>query len=267
MADSRHVNRMRAAMTAGTAIYGTASSIPHPQAIEQLAKGGIDWLFIDMQHGLATFSDLPGLCTMLRSYGVTALVRVPYDDYSVAQRALDAGAEGIIFPYIETAAEARRAVDACKYPPYGVRSFGPFWSPYGADIEWANDQVLCIAMIESVTAMGRVDDILTTPGLDGLFIGPNDLSISMGNGPSMASLYGVTADGQDPANPALMKGLETIREAAHRHGKWVGLQVATGAAAASAFNEGFNFVGISGDTSYLADACGSEIASARKATR
>lgn len=263
MGNSRPVNRMRAAMTNGTATFGTASSIPHPQAIEQLAKGGIDWLFIDMQHGLATFADLPALCAMLRAYDVTPLVRVPYDDYSVAQRALDAGAEGIIFPYVETAAEARRAVDACKYPPLGVRSFGPYWSPYGADIAWANCQVLCIAMIESVTAMGRVDEILQTPGLDGLYIGPNDLSISMGHGPSMASLYGVTAGGRDPANPELIGGLDTIKEAAHRHGRWVGLQVATGQAAANASEEGFDFVGVAGDTSLLADACGAEIAAAR----
>jgi 4-hydroxy-2-oxoheptanedioate aldolase len=267
MENRLYVNRLRAAMTSGHAAFGTASAIPHPMAIEQTAKSGIEWLFIDMQHGLATFADLPPLFATLRSYGVTPIVRVPYDDYSGAQRALDAGAEGIIFPYIETAHEARRAVDACKYPPIGIRSFGPYWSPYGADLERANDQVLCIAMIESVAAMGRVDEILATPGLDALYIGPNDLSISLGNGPSMASLYSVTPNDGETTSRKLIDALESIRDAAHRHGKWVGLQVATGSAAAAAFNEGFDFVGIGGDTSFLASGCEAEVSVARHATR
>lgn len=261
------VNAMRRAMERGEAAFGTAVAIPHPMAIEQVAKCGITWLFIDMQHGLATFADLPGLCSMLRRHGVTPIVRVPYDDYSGAQRALDAGAEGIIFPYIESADEARRAVAACKYPPVGIRSFGPYWSPYGADIAHANGQVLCIAMIESVDAMDRVDDILATPGLDALFIGPNDLSISMGDGPSMTSLYAVAGTSGTPAHDALMTNVATIRDAAHRHGKWAGLQVATGAAAASAFDSGLDFVGIGGDTSFLESGCRAEVSAARSASR
>lgn len=261
------VNGMRQAMARGATAFGTSIAIPHPMAVEQVAKSGITWLFIDMQHGLATFADLPGLCAMLRTYGVTPIVRVPYDDYSGAQRALDAGAEGVIFPYIESPEEARRAVAACKYPPVGIRSFGPYWSPYGADIAHANEQVLCIGMIESVSAMSRVDEILQTPGLDGLFIGPNDLSISMGNGPAMASLYGVSASGESTGGSALMEGIAAIREAAHRHGRWVGLQVATGAAAASAFDEGMDFVGIGGDTSFLAAGCDLELSAALSASR
>jgi 4-hydroxy-2-oxoheptanedioate aldolase len=256
------VNGMRSAMARGAAAFGTAIAIPHPMAIEQVAKSGITWLFIDMQHGLATFADLPGLCAMLRTYGVTPIVRVPYDDYSGAQRALDAGAEGVIFPYIETPEEARQAVAACKYPPVGIRSFGPYWSPYGADIAHANEQILCIGMIESVDAMGRVDEILATPGLDALFIGPNDLSISMGNGPAMASLYGVSATGESQDGAPLMAAIASIRDAAHRHGTWVGIQVASGAAAASAFDEGMDFVGIGGDTSFLAAGCEQELAAA-----
>ena len=145
----------------------------------------------DLQHGLTTFATLPEMCFLLKSFGVTPLVRVPYEDNAGAQRALDAGAEGVIFPYIESSADARKAASACRYPPQGISAFGPYRAPFGADIVSANEQVLCLPMIEYLGAMDRLDEILATDGVDGVFIGPNDLSISLGGGPVMASLYAV----------------------------------------------------------------------------
>jgi len=258
-----HRGRLRRLLQAGTTAFGTATALPHPFAMEQVAKCGFDWLFIDMQHGLSTYRDLPELCMTLHRFGVTPLVRVPYGDNSGAQRALDAGAEGIIFPYIEDAAGAREAAIACRYPPEGIRSFGPYRAPYGADLPLANSDVLCLVMIESVGGLQHVDEITSTPGVDGVFVGPNDLSISMGGGPIMASLYAV--DGGPARVPeAFSQALSTIVQVARRNGKFAGIQVGTGAAAASAAQDGFDYVGIGGDTAFLQSGGEAALAEARR---
>lgn len=259
-----HRGRLRSLLQAGTTAYGTATALPHPFAMEQVAKCGFDWLFIDMQHGLSTYRDLPELCMTLHRHGVTPLVRVPFGDNSGAQRALDAGAEGIIFPYIEDTAGAHEAAISCRYPPEGIRSFGPYRAPYGADLALANSDVLCLVMIESVGGLQNVDEITRTPGVDGVFVGPNDLSISMGGGPIMASLYGV--DGGPARVPeAFSEALHTIVQAAHRNGRFAGIQVGTGTAAASAAREGFDYVGIGGDGDFLQSGGQAALAEARKA--
>lgn len=259
----QHRGRLRSLLQAGTTAYGTATALPHPFAMEQVARSGFDWVFIDMQHGLATYRDLPELCMTLRTHGVTPLVRVPYADNSGAQRALDAGAEGIIFPYIEDADGAREAAIACRYPPEGIRSFGPYRAPYGADLPLANADVLCLVMIESTGGLARVDEITRTPGVDGVFVGPNDLSISMGGGPIMANLYAV--EGAASAVPAAFEqALATIVRVAQGNGKFAGIQVGTGVAAASAARDGFDYVGIGGDTAFLGSGAQAELADARR---
>jgi 4-hydroxy-2-oxoheptanedioate aldolase len=253
----RHYGRLRTLLAEGTVGFGTACSIPHPFALEQLAGVGFDWVFIDMQHGMSTYADLPGLCLLLRASGVTPLVRVPYEDNSGAQRALDAGAEGVIFPYVENASDAERAASACRYPPRGTRSFGPFRSPFGADIEFANEQVLCFPMIESAGALQHLDEILATPGVDGVFVGPNDLSISMGGGPVMAELYAVEGGGATATGYS--EAMASIRDGAARHGKFAGIAVASGEAAVRAAKDGYHFVGIGGDTGFLQSAASAEL--------
>ncbi len=245
-----HRGRLRSLIESGSAAYGTATALPHPFSMEQVARSGFDWVFIDMQHGLATYRDLPELCLILRHHAVTPLVRVPFEDYSGAQRALDAGAEGIIFPYIEDVEGALRAAAACRYPPEGIRSFGPYRAPYGADLSAANADLLCLVMIESVGGLANVDMITRTPGVDGVFVGPNDLSISLGGGPIMADLYAVA--GQDSSVPeSFQEALSTICGTAKANGRFSGIQVGSGVAAAQAAKAGFDYVGIGGDTAFL----------------
>jgi len=258
-----HRGRLRSLLSKGSTAFGTAIALPHPYAVEQIAKSGFDWVFIDMQHGLSTYHDLPGLCLILRQHGVTPLVRVPYEDNSGAQRALDAGAEGIIFPYIEDAASARAAAISCRYPPEGIRSFGPYRAPYGADLPLANEDLLCLVMIESVGGLENVDAITRTPGVDGVFIGPNDLSISLGGGPIMANLYAL-GGGQTPVSPKFQDALTTIASTAHANGKYAGIQVGTGHAAAQAASAGFDYVGIGGDTAFMQAGGEAELANAKK---
>ena len=257
-----HQGHLRSLLSKGTTAFGTATALPHPFAMEQVAKSGFDWVFIDMQHGLSTYRDLPELCMILRTHGVTPLVRVPFEDNSGAQRALDAGAEGIIFPYIEDTEGARQAAISCRYPPEGIRSFGPYRAPFGADLPHANSQLLCFVMIESVGGLENVDAITRTPGVDGVFIGPNDLSISLGGGPIMANLYAVSGP-QAAVPPSFQAALDTIASTARANGKYVGIQVGTGAAAAQAAAAGFDYVGIGGDTAFLQAGGEAELAAAR----
>lgn len=258
----QHRGRLRSLLRAGTTAFGTATALPHPFGMEQIAKSGFDWVFIDLQHGLATYRDLPELCMVLRTHQVTPLVRVPYGDNSGAQRALDAGAEGIIFPYIESSAEAHAAAISCRYPPEGIRSFGPYRAPYGADLEAANDDLLCLVMIESMGGLERVDEITRTPGVDGVFVGPNDLSISMGTGPIMANLYSV--GGAETKIPeAFTEALRTIVQVAKGNGKFSGIQVGSGAAVSGAQECGFDYIGMGGDTAFMQSGGESELARAR----
>lgn len=260
---TQHRGRLRRLLQEGTTAFGTACALPHPFAMEQVAKSGFDWVFIDMQHGLSTYRDLPELCMVLRRHGVTPLVRVPFEDTSGAQRALDAGAEGIIFPYIEDAAGAREAAIACRYPPEGIRSFGPYRAPYGADLALANADLLCLVMIESVGGLEQVDAITRTPGVDGVFVGPNDLSISLGGGPIMANLYAL--DGQQAEVPAnFQQALNTILTTAKANGKFAGIQVGTGSAATQAAEAGFDYIGIGGDTAFIQSGGEAELSKAGK---
>jgi len=258
-----HHGRLRSLLSQGATAFGTVVGVPHPFSVEQLAKSGFDWVFIDMQHGLSTYHDLPGLIMVLRQYGVTPLVRIPFEDNSGAQRALDAGAEGVIFPYIESVEAAHAAATSCRYPPEGIRSFGPYRSPYGSDIRRANDDLLCLVMIESADGLKNVDAITKTPGVDGVFVGPNDLSISLGGGPVMSSIYAV--EGEGAGMPAgFQQALSTIASTAKANGKFSGIQVATGASAPLAAQSGFDYVGIGGDTSFLQWGGESELAVAKR---
>lgn len=258
-----HRGRLRFLLSQRTTAFGTVVGVPHPFAVEQVAKSGFDWVFIDMQHGLSTYHDLPGLILILRQHGVTPLVRIPFEDNSGAQRALDAGAEGVIFPYIESIEGAHAAAISCRYPPEGIRSFGPYRSPYGADIRLANEDLLCLVMIESANGLKNVDAITKTPGVDGVFVGPNDLSISLGGGPVMSSIYAV--EGQEVGMTAeFQEALRTITSTAKANGRFSGIQVATGASAPLAAQAGFDYVGIGGDTSFLQWGGESELAVAKR---
>ena len=237
--------------------------VPHLFAVEQVAKSGLDWVFIDMQNGLSTYHDLPGLILILRQHGVAPLVRIPFEDNSGAQRALDAGAEGIIFPYIEDTEAAHAAAISCRYPPEGIRSFGPYRAPYGADIRLANEDLLCLVMIESANGLKNVDAITKTPGVDGVFVGPNDLSISLGGGPVMSSIYAVEGQGVG-MTAEFQEALRTIASTAKANGKFSGIQVASGASAPLAAQSGFDYDDVRGVTSSLQWGGESELAVAKR---
>jgi 2-keto-3-deoxy-L-rhamnonate aldolase RhmA len=147
----------------------------------------LDFVWIDMEHNALTLEAVQGHIMATQSSDTTAIVRVPSHDPALIKTVLDIGADGIIVPNVRTPDEARRAVEACRYPPLGIRGYGPRRpSNYGrmggaAFCKAANEAVLAIAQIEHIDAVRSIDEILAVPGLDSIVFGPNDLSGSMGH--------------------------------------------------------------------------------------
>jgi 4-hydroxy-2-oxoheptanedioate aldolase len=153
---------------------------------ELLAASAFDYLCVDLQHGLATPAELPAMLQAMRAAGRAPLVRPAWNDPVHVMRALDTGAAGVIVPMIGGPEEAARAVAASRFPPAGIRSWGPMWGHVRADGALPPDAqdaaVLCLVMVETQDAVDALDDIVAVPGVDGIYIGPNDLALGTGHG-------------------------------------------------------------------------------------
>jgi 4-hydroxy-2-oxoheptanedioate aldolase len=165
----------------GTAVNGWLH-IPSSWSAEVMAHAGWDSVTIDLQHGLAGYQAAVTMLQAIATTDAVPLARSTWNDPAQIMRLLDAGAYGIICPMINTRAEAESFVGACRYPPLGYRSLGPTRAAVyaGADYaQQANDTVVTLAMVETQQALDNLEDILTTPGLDGVFVGPGDLLLSL----------------------------------------------------------------------------------------
>jgi len=174
---------LKSRWASGEVTLGAWCMIPEPLTAEALGRAGFDWVLVDMQHGCM---DYERALNMIRAIDLTPaqpIVRVPWNDPGIIGRMLDAGSLGIVIPMIQTAEDARRAVDACLYPPKGRRSFGPVRVGQrdgpGYFME-ANERIAVIPMIETPEALANVEKIAAVPGVDALFVGPFDLSIALG---------------------------------------------------------------------------------------
>ncbi|MCP4084507.1 MAG: aldolase [Actinomycetia bacterium] len=193
-------HRLRNLWNEDTAGYGAFLWYTDAQVSEDAAGAGFDYLVVDMQHGLPGNNELAPMLRAMAPFDVTPIVRVPVNEPGVIGRALDLGALGVIIPMVNTAEETAAAVDACRYTPQGSRSFGPTraGSLYGRDYaSTANDQVLCIPMIETREAVENADAILSVPGVDAAYIGPSDLSLTLGLPPGGDSTEQVFVDAID----------------------------------------------------------------------
>lgn len=189
---------------------GAWCMIPSSLTAEILAKGGFDWVLVDMQHGCMDYQVAAEMIRAIDLAGVTPIVRVPWNEPGIIGRMLDAGAMGIVAPMINSVAEAQRLVAACLYPPHGSRSLGPIrvgvrdGSGY---VPGANKRIAVIPMIETAEALAAVEDIAAVPGVDALFVGPFDLSFSLGLPP-----------GDNDGKPAFDDALSRINQAARANG-------------------------------------------------
>lgn len=190
-------NRVRELIRAGRPAIGGWIATPSPITGELFGTLGFDAVAIDLQHALIDLAACFGLLHAISSTPAAPFVRVSGNHFAEINKVLDAGAYGVICPLVNSVEEAQRFVDAVRYPPAGTRSYGPARGLlYGGDdyFERAGDTVIALAMVETRQSLASLDAILAVEGLDGIFIGPNDLAISLGLGPGADWRHGALAD-------------------------------------------------------------------------
>jgi 4-hydroxy-2-oxoheptanedioate aldolase len=191
-------------------IVGIWQQFPLPMVSRLLARGGWDWVILDMQHGSLGTETVYECIHTLADCGTTPIVRTSIGATSEVQRALDLGARGVVVPMVNFLAEAQAMAAAAKYPPLGCRSFGgdSHWH-YGDDyFERANTETLLLVQVEHIDAVNAVESIMAAPGVDGCFIGPTDLALSMGLG-----------RGDYDQHPDHRAAIARTLAACHQHGK------------------------------------------------
>jgi 4-hydroxy-2-oxoheptanedioate aldolase len=230
-------------------------TLPSSFSAEIFAHAGFDWLCVDMQHGLI---DYQVAVTMLQAISTTdtiPLVRVPWNEPGIIMKSLDAGAYGVIIPMVNSRAEAEAAVAACRYAPKGIRSYGPIRAPYYAGRDYfthADETVLCIVMIETKEAVERLDDILSVPGIDAAYIGPADLSVSLGLPPA-----------SDHDEPLFTDAIERILDGCRRQKVVPGAHAGNVATARKRIEQGFLMVEMCDDANALARTAAADLKALR----
>jgi 4-hydroxy-2-oxoheptanedioate aldolase len=226
-----------------------------------MARMGFDWLVVDMEHTAQNAALMADMVATIADAGTSApIVRVPANSVEWFKWALDAGAWGVIVPMVNSREEALRVVECAKYPPLGARSIGGAFGPYGFGItSWpeyarvANDEILVAVQIESAQALEHLDDILSVPGMDVAFVGPNDLHAQLGLTPST-----------EGAEPAFVEALERIKAAAQKHHLALGIFSGGGLAAAERVRQGFQMVSVTSDMSSMIGAATQHLRVARE---
>lgn len=254
-------NRLKALWAEGKPTINGWCSIGNPFTAEIMAAQGFDSVTVDMQHGALDYSALLPMLQAMQASGATLMARVPWLEPGIIMKALDAGAFGIICPMVNTAEEAARFVSYLRYPPLGTRSFGPTRVAFAAGASYgaeANDNILAFAMIETADGMANLDSIAATPGLDGIYVGPSDLSLSLSQGK--------LSPGMDREEPEMIAALQTILAACKKNGIRAALHCGSPDYAARAVGWGYDMTTVGGDTRFLAAAAGAAVAGFRKLT-
>jgi 4-hydroxy-2-oxoheptanedioate aldolase len=213
---------------------------------EVMARQGFDALCVDLQHGATDMATLLPMLQAISTTDTSPVVRVPWNDAAMIMKALDLGAMTVIVPMVSTAADAARAVAACRYPPAGIRSSGPTRAVHYAGADYlakADGEVMVFAMIETKEGLENLDAICATPGLDAIYIGPSDLSFALGLTPKM-----------DNTDPLHLATCDKIRDTAHKHGKKACMHCVSATFAAGAIKRGFDLVMLTSDIMCMSSA-------------
>lgn len=235
--------RVRTLLSEGKTVLNGWSVVPGAFVAEIMGSLGWDALTIDAQHGIIGYADMVAMLQAISRFDLTPMVRLAGNDPVLIGQALDAGAMGVICPLVNSPEEAARFVSACRYPPLGCRSSGATRAMIYAGFDYgshADKEVLKFAMIETREALDRVEEIAAVEGLDGLYVGPSDLSLALGG-----------TQGFDKAEPAMIAAYERIVAACQRHGLTAGIHTASPAFASRMAEAGFRFITLVGDLNFL----------------
>jgi len=234
------INKIKKMMIDGKPVLNGWLQIPSTVSAEMMANEGWDSLTVDMQHGLIDYSSALPMLQTISTTEVVPLARVNWNEPGQIMKILDAGCYGIICPMVSNKKEAENFVQACMYPPQGYRSFGPVrgFLYGGSDYpKYANDELLKFAMIETKESLDKLDEIMSTPGLSGIYIGPADLSIALGEEPGFDKPEGTKAYNE----------ICRILETAKKHNIFAAIHNGTSEYALKMIKKGFNLVTVGSD--------------------
>jgi len=237
-------NRLREIWAEGRGALNAWCGVGSAFTAETLARQSWDAVTIDGQHGLIGYSEMLAMLQAVSATDAVPLVRVSWNQPGELMKALDAGALGVICPMVSSRAECEAFVRACRYPPHGFRSFGPTRAAvvHGADYPTrANAEVLTFAMIETAEGLAKVAEIAATPGLDGIYVGPSDLSLALGGPPD-----------QDSQDPMRLDAFDKILAACKANDRRVGVHTMSVAYSQQMLARGFDLVTVANDIRYLA---------------
>lgn len=238
----------------GSAVNGWCA-IPSPVTAEIMGRAGFDLMTVDLQHGLIDYQMALTLCQVLQGLPALVMVRVPWNEPGIIMKCLDAGFAGLICPMINSAEDARRLVQAARYAPLGGRSFGPTRANlvHGAGYaRAANGAVAVFAMIETREALGNLDEILGVEGIDGVYVGPSDLGLSMGHEPTL-----------EPTAPEVLEAISAILTRTKAKGKLAGIHTGSPAMVRAMLARGFHFASLLTDVRLFVSALAGQLAEVR----
>jgi 4-hydroxy-2-oxoheptanedioate aldolase len=239
-------NFVRAKLKRGEPSVGTWLVLPDPMSAQLMSRVGFDWLTVELEHSPTGFETAAQIFATTASAGVTPLCRVPWNTGENIKRVLDTGAWGVIAPMVNSRAEAEAVVSAARYQPRGTRSIGgqlhaaSFDTDPATYYQRANDEILVVLMSEHIEAVEHADEICSVPGVDVVFIGPNDLHNSMGKAPAF-----------DSEDKEFTDAVEHILKTARKHGVAPGIHVLDAAAAQRRIAQGFQFVAITSEAGMM----------------
>ncbi len=251
-------NPVKRMIKAGKKTAGAWAQLCSPIATEILGRGGFDWILVDMEHAPGDVLTLVSQFQALGGTGAVPIVRVPWNDLVWIKRVLDAGAYGLMIPYVNTKDQAMAAVQACKYPPAGNRGIAgsPRAAGYGRDtagyLKRANDEIFVMLQVETPQAIDNLEEIAKVPGVDTLFIGPMDLSTSMGH-------FG------NPAHPDVQAAIATVEAKAKKLGMPLGTISGSWEQAKALYDRGYQLITLMSDSVLLSKAGADTMAKFREA--
>jgi 4-hydroxy-2-oxoheptanedioate aldolase len=233
-------------------------ALPSPVTAEIMGRQGFDLMTVDLQHGLIDYQMALTILQVLQGLPAPVMVRVPWNEPGIVMKCLDAGFQALICPMINSAEDARRLVQSSRYAPLGSRSFGPTRANlvHGATyVKSANTAVPVLAMIETREALANLDAILAVEGIDGVYVGPSDLGLSLGYEPTL-----------DPSAPEVLQAIAAIARSAKAAGRIAGVHTGSPDMVRRSFAQGYDFASLLTDARIFTSAVAAQLAAVRQTT-